>query len=117
MAQAENNVTDARLRKFFTTYNDMYFDNKVPQNTQVTFGKTTRGSDGNFLRKEGKIVIDVSIYDHDSLALICLLHEMIHAKLESTYVGGASSEDGIHGMIYQAEIVRLFHAGAYDGLL
>jgi hypothetical protein len=52
----------------------------------------------------------------ESIACILLIHEMAHAVLEGIYFGHPSHNPG-HGMIYQAELYRLFLAGAYDGLL
>ena len=110
-------MKETKLQKAFEGLNSHYFDGKVPISTKVVFGEPTRNADAHYDKKRNEIVINKVIRDHDTLVLICLLHEMIHAKLESTYVGSASSDDPFHGMIYQAEIVRLFNAGAYDGLL
>jgi hypothetical protein len=111
-------MTDRGLRKYFRVYNESYFDNKLLSSTIVEFGKTVKNSDGNYRSKENRIVINQDIMEHDVLVCICLLHEMAHAKLYLTaYCGGANNDDPHHGMLYQAELVRLFNAGAYDGLL
>jgi hypothetical protein len=104
------------LQKSFDVYNKRYHNNEIPP-TKVIFGKTTRGADGNYIPARALIVIDEDLKGHEALCMICLHHEMAHAKLEATYRGGTTTEDPHHGMIYQAELVRLFHAGAYDGLL
>jgi hypothetical protein len=105
------------LKKSFDLYNDWYFDNRIPANTVVEFGKTARDSDGTFKFATGKITINEKLKGRNNLVLICLLHEMAHARLQHTYIGGTLGDDPHHGMIYQAELVRLFNAGAYDGLL
>jgi hypothetical protein len=110
-------MDDRKLKKLFDSLNQNYFDDKIPPSTQVVFGKTTKNADGNYRPIENKIVIHSSLKKHDILTTICVLHEMAHAKLNAVYVGGNYSDDPHHGMIYQAELVRLFNAGAYDGLL
>lgn len=110
-------MNNRQLKNRFLAYNIKYFDGKLLNSTVVVFGKTRLNADGNYDFNENKVTISQALQDHDALALICLLHEMAHAKLRPTYVGEVGSKDPDHGMIYQAELVRLFHAGAYDGLL
>ncbi len=109
-------MNNRSLKKSFDLYNNLYFDDKLPSTTIVVFGKTTHNADGNYRTKENKIVIHPDLKEHDVLCSICLLHEMGHCKLVH-YVGGTMSDDPNHGMIYQAELYRLFMLGAYDGLL
>ena len=110
-------MNNAELKEYFRVYNERYFDDKLNSNTKTTFGKTKKRIDGYCHLSENRIVINENLRQHDVLTLICLLHEMAHIKLGSTYVGGIFFEDADHGMLYQAELVRLIHAGAYDGLL
>ena len=105
-------------------FNEVFFDNKLPRYVKVMFvpEKMLRKinkyheADAAWRPGDGEIWIDVIYARSESVALQLLLHEMAHVKLEGTYYGHPTKNPG-HGMIYQAELYRLFHAGAYDGIL
>ena len=105
-------------------FNEVFFDNKLPRYVKVMFvpEKMLRKinkyheADAAWRPGDGEIWIDVIYARSESVALQFLLHEMAHVKLEGTYYGHPTKNPG-HGMIYQAELYRLFHAGAYDGIL
>ena len=106
------------LAKSYTSYNDHYHNNTLPDNITVRFGKPLNGSDAHWDPTAREIVVDTTLNVHDALALICLHHEMAHVKMHMDgYVGGTVVEDSHHGMRYQAELNRLYQWGAYDGLL
>ena len=109
---------DKWLAKSYTSYNDHYHNNTLPDNITVRFGKPLNGSDAHWDPTAREIVVDTALNVHDALALICLHHEMAHVKMHMDgYVGGTVVEDSHHGMRYQAELNRLYQWGAYDGLL
>ena len=110
-------MKDSKLRQYFNNYNTQFFQDKLPSTTPLFFVKNLKRGrercDAMYSSTTGSIKIDESLRDHENLAVICLVHEMAHAYL---YIKGCSEFDD-HGMIYQAELVRLFNAGCYDGLL
>jgi hypothetical protein len=110
-------VKDSKLRWYFHNYNIQFFQGKIPPSTPVFFVKNLKRGrtrcDGLHEGVTGSIKIDESLREHESLAVIVLIHEMAHAYLD---IKGCSDFDD-HGMIYQAELVRLFNAGGYTGLL
>lgn len=102
-------LSHTKLRRAFLKYNELYFDNKLPLDTDVLF----RPLDGkhaccDFTDRENHII------EVDTMRAICrtlwkqaLLHEMAHI----------SSGDCTHGRRWQAEIDRLYTVGAFKGLL
>jgi hypothetical protein len=110
-------MKDSKLRWYFHNYNMQFFQGKLPPSTPVFFVKNLKRCrtkcDGLYSSDTGAIKIEETLQDHESLAVICLIHEMAHAYV---YINGCNAFDD-HGMIYQAELYRLFHAGAYDSLL
>lgn len=110
--------SDKWLQMSFNIYNERYHDGKLSSSIRAIFGNTHDQNDAHWDPKTRAIVINKDLADHDTLALICLHHEMAHAKLElDGYVGGTLDKDPHHGMRYLAELDRLYKAGAYDGLL
>ena len=117
-------LTNEDLAVLFTGFNQTFFDSRINRTVKVRFvssGKLrliNRRHDIDAVRcpTTNEILIDRIYARSESIACILLLHEMAHAALESTYVGHPTNNPG-HGMIYQAELYRLFMAGAYDGLL
>lgn len=107
-------VSNADLRRMYRQANTRFFDNKLPQNLKVRFGELAdEGADGIF--EDNSIEIAQYLRATYALSYVVLLHEMVHAELEPTYQGYA--KDGGHGMRFQARLVELFEAGAYDGFL
>jgi hypothetical protein len=107
----------------FDSLRETFFDNRIAPGVEVRFVPSKQlkvdkknGSDAVWNPGTREIHIDEMYARSEPMTAILLIHEMAHAALEPTYVGQSSGE-GAHGMIYQAELVRLFNAGAYDGLL
>ncbi len=107
------NTTDKKLQQEFDKLNGRFFDGRL-DDISVQFKNI--GPDGMYHIGSKQITIDSKLRQHLSLILIVLLHEMAHADLDLRGYRG-HQEDGGHGMMYQAELVRLFQAGAYDGIL
>ncbi len=107
-------VTNKELRSEYRRLNERFFGGSLPEDTTVRFGDLEDEDEDGYCA-EDEIVIDKDLRKHGDLASIILLHEMTHLSLGPSY-RGYPSDDG-HGMRFQAEIVRLFEAGAYDGLL
>lgn len=110
--------TDKWLKKSFDIYNERYHNCALSSSITVRFGQTMNAHDAHWDPAAREIVVNKTLETHDSLALICLHHEMAHAKLDlDGYVGGTVDKDPHHGMRFQAELDRLYKMGAYDGLL
>ncbi len=110
-------TNEKELQKTFRIFNDRYFNNRIPSHTKVRYGKPKKNADAHYDPNTNEIIINKDLAEHNTIVFICLLHEMVHAKLDTTYIGSAVDENPHHGMIFQAEIYRLVNAGAYDGLL
>jgi hypothetical protein len=110
-------MTGAKLKWYFEGYNVQFFQDKIPPSTLVFFVKNLRQGrekcDGKYSFTTKSIKIDEGLREHENLVVICLIHEMAHAYIDVK--NGNGFDD--HGMIFQAELYRLFMAGAYDGLL
>jgi hypothetical protein len=92
------------LRRYFNLFNRKYFNNEVPHGTSVIWAPLN-GNNGEY--QAGVIRIDIPLQGTPKMAKIILLHEMIHAHRPRAN----------HGRVFQAEIRRLFEAGAYRRLL
>ncbi len=114
--------TEKSLQSAFVIFNDRFFDNRINPAVKVRL-KTHKQMRAAKVH-EASAVWRPSIneiwmdkrgaWDQAGI-FIRLIHEMTHADIEGTYVGQKWGEQD-HGMIFQAELVRLFKAGAYDGL-
>jgi hypothetical protein len=112
------------LRKGFTYLNNRFFNGEISPSIKLGFmpncGFEDRGEwvnvDAFYHEEDHAIMIDSHIAYSSSNVSIALIHEMAHAYLHLKGYKGYSKDHG-HGMMYQAEIARLFNAGAYDGLL
>lgn len=110
------------LRRMFMYNNHRFFNNQIPDHIAVVFGKVKHYPDlkdasGFYDHSEQKIVIDEVLSSFGKSTETIVLHEMAHARLVMDgYLGNTDSGER-HGMRFQAEIVRLFNAGSYDGLL
>ncbi len=104
-------MTDAKLRTFFHQYNRQYFGGQLEEPRVIRFadmksdGLTTTCS-----QFPTRVEIDRHLRRHASCVKITLLHEMVHLKIGRDCLKH-------HGIRFAAELVRLFNAGAYDGLL
>jgi len=107
------NTTDKRLQREFNKLNERFFDSHL---THISVRFEDIKPDGMYSVVTKEVVIDSKLRQHFSLVCIVLLHEMAHANLDCLGYRGYP-EDGGHGMLYQAELARLFQAGCYDGLL
>jgi hypothetical protein len=117
-----NILNDAGLQMLFEGFSEVFFYGRIAPGVKARFVASKllknrrQKSDARWCPLEREIHIDEVYARSEPMTAILLLHEMAHAALESTYVGQPTDDPG-HGMIYQAELYRLFHAGAYDGLL
>jgi hypothetical protein len=115
-------LNDAGLQLLFDGFSEVFFAGRIAPGVKVRFVASRflknkkQQSDARWVPCIREIHIDEMYARSEPMTAILLLHEMAHAALESTYVGQPTDDPG-HGMIYQAELYRLFHAGAYDGLL
>jgi hypothetical protein len=107
------NTTDKKLRQQFDKIDERFFDNRLDL-INVQFKDIV--PDGMYDMRTGEITIDSKLRKHITLVLIVLLHEMAHASLDLQGYRGYH-EDGGHGGLFQAELDRLYRAGAFDGLL
>jgi hypothetical protein len=107
------NTTDKKLRQEFDKIDERFFDNRLDL-INVQFKDIA--PDGMYNMNTGEITIDSKLRKHLTLVLIVLLHEMAHASLDLQGYRGYREDDG-HGMLFQAELDRLYRAGAFDGLL
>lgn len=92
------------LKRIFNHCNRKWFNNQVPGDTRVLWAPLN-GNNGEY--QAGTIRIDTTLQGSPKLAKIVMLHEMVHARYP---LYG-------HGKKFQAEIDRLYAAGAYGGLL
>jgi SprT-like family protein len=107
-------TTDKQLQKEFDELNERFFDYRLTA-IKIGFKKMIK-TDGAFNCIDKEIKINDGLRNFPVLTSIVLLHEMAHADLDLRGYKGYQS-DGGHGMVYQAELDRLYKAGAYDGLL
>lgn len=112
------------LANMAENFNHHFFGSRLSPGLMVQFSsqKVLRNRQAFFDPVTNAIHIHEALADFHGLAALTLLHELIHADLQESYRGQItnfceSEQDSYHGMIFQAEIVRLFKAGAYDGLL
>lgn len=93
----------------FKLYNKCYFDDRIPQPHSIQFSNLDIHKACG-MTKAGSIYIDSGLKKYPRLAEIILIHEAVHLMLGSEYHTS-------HGMRFQAELVRLWNEGAYDGVL
>lgn len=110
-------MTDKELQTVYRRLNKRFFDNRIQLRAKyISFGdaEDCDGADGIELGDE--IFIHESLRVHPDLAILVLLHEMVHADLrQDGYVG--YEHDAGHGVRFKGGIDRLYRAGAYDDLL
>lgn len=112
---------EKKLNQMFRNFNSRFFDGRLNPGIKVfatpekCFEKRVKGF---WSPTRNEIHIKQEYADDLGIAALILLHEMVHADLGSSYVGQELfCDDTDHGMIFKAEIVRLFKAGSYDNLL
>jgi len=110
--------TSKWLRKQFLHMNHRFFADRIPFNVKVEFGDLKeQRANGIWNLPLGQLVIDNTMKKVGELLILqILIHEMIHADLEYQHYKGYPNDAG-HGMRFQAELVRLWNDGAFDGLL
>lgn len=109
----KNYVSLKQLKIFYDELNERFFNNDLPKRATVKFSDMEE--DGLCTCSEKLIEIHKDLQRHPDLMIVVLLHEMGHLKLSDDYVGMPTTAS--HGMRFQAELVRLFKAGAYDNVL
>lgn len=113
-------LTNKRLREIFREYNQAFFKSAIAEPTDISFKDIPRKADcdarsGCLGRKHDNrtfIHVSADYRKHPCTACAALIHEMIHLHL-----GWQASVEADHGLLFGAEVVRLFKIGAYEGLL
>ena len=96
---------------FYNHFNKTCFGNKLLLPRVLKFAKQDEdGLTSWRFTGEVEITIHEDLRNHLDLAAVVLLHEMAHVSMGYDYSGD-------HGMRFEAEMVRLFMAGAYDKIL
>jgi len=110
-------MTNKELQAAFKRLNKRFFDNRIQlPSTAVQFGdiEDCDGADGIELGDE--IFIHNDFKRHPDMAILVLMHEMVHADLrQDGYIG--YENDAGHGVRFKGGIDRLYRAGAFDDLL
>lgn len=117
-------MTDEDMAVLYEGFNETFFSSRLPRYIKVRFVPSSKlkkinkhhEADAAWRPGVGEIWIDKIYARSEAVCCTMLLHEMAHAALEGIYTGHPGHNPG-HGMIYQAELYRLFMAGAYDELL
>jgi hypothetical protein len=110
---ARDQAQEQEIQKDYAFYNDLFFDNKLPKNTLVTYANIPGFMGLTFECGEQKkmcIVIDRASNSVSRVAKMTLLHEMIHVKLWNVI------DFDIHGTEFQNEMHRLANEHAFDEL-
>jgi hypothetical protein len=92
------------LRKLYRQYNHQYFDNKLPKDTRIGWGRPR--SEMAYLSVDDIIVIHEDIKNWPRVVMMCLLHEMVHM----------ATNDVGHGRVWQRGMMRLARKGAFRNL-
>jgi hypothetical protein len=101
-------MTNGDLLRMFRRLNKEWFNNQVPEPTVIRFRNlNSDGDDGHINGETLEIHKDFS--QHPNHCQVVMLHEMAHGMIPECQV--------VHGLRWCAIIDRLYHAGAYDGLL
>jgi hypothetical protein len=117
--------TDRDLELMFHCINKQFFDAAINPAIKCRYvsqkeldKRSTHedGADAMWCPMIGEIWVDEAYKRSQAVSTLLLIHEMAHAALQDSYVGYPGNNQG-HGMIYQAELYRLFHAGAFDDIL
>jgi hypothetical protein len=113
-------ISNKELQRAFGFLNHKFFAGRLHPTIRVRWADLRKKkANGMWNDYEREIKIDRCMMQTGWNSIyILMLHEMIHADLESAsdcYVGYKADEG--HGTRFQGEICRLLRAGAYDGLL
>lgn len=100
-------LSDKRLRRWFLKYNDLYFENRLPSCTKITW----RPVEGCWAQAFGGEAPEIHIHPmcgvSNGWTKLTLLHEMAHLDLYPSINHGASFEN---------RMKELAQAGAFKGL-
>lgn len=109
-------LTNKQLKTAFLNLNDRFFDGKISELTIVRFGNIKQQGLFQTGTRFGCIQINKRLKVHPDFATLVLLHEMVHAHLDSIGHLGYAMDRG-HGSRFHVEIDKLYQKGAYEGLL
>lgn len=99
--------SDPSLKRLYNKYNRLYFEGSLPN--AVVWWEPVASAYATCAFENGvcKIRINPALYGWSATAKMTLLHEMVHAKLHP---------DTSHGDIFNAEMLRLAYAGAFNDI-
>lgn len=111
-------VSDAQLRKWYLFFNRKYFKGELPTEPEdiVLFwephNSTEDVADCDLKLMEGTFVVrlDPVLKVNLGYAKMALLHEMVHVKIWKKH------PKVTHGDVFQAEMLKLAQAGAFQEL-
>jgi len=111
-------MTDQKLWKEFHHLNSRFFHDKIvlKEIGYLPTKKMPKNANGFYDGHNKWIFLDSRLQDFPVLTCMILIHEMAHAYLDLQDYKGYPADAG-HGMMFQAELTRLFKEGAYDGIL
>lgn len=102
--------TNADLKRYYRIANQLYFNNKLPHDLPVFYGRTRTGVLGTTL-VQGKLAHRIKISNRlrafHCLSVMTMLHEMLHVE-KPTLIG--------HDWRFDRRMLRLAKLGAFDGL-
>lgn len=94
------------LKRQYNIFNRKYFNNELPTDIHIIWSPLDRAHGASW-PQEKTIHLDPPLAAHDRYRKIVILHEMVHIKHPRAG----------HGKVFQAEIDRLYAAGAFHGLI
>lgn len=113
-------ISNKDLQKAFHFLSHKFFEGRLHPTIKVRWADLRKAkANGLWRGYEREINVDRCLMQAGwNPIYIFLLHEMIHADLETASDGyvGYKTDEG-HGTRFQGEICRLWRQGAYDGLL
>ena len=111
-----------KLQQCFDEFNEKYFDSRL-HDVELSWaiyprvdGEKVDGycHEAPDLYKSHKIVLARRLRKSPWMWKIVLLHEMVH--MDMMFAGTPEEEQGFHGPLFNAEMLRLAKAGALNGL-
>ena len=119
--KVSDRATNKMLQNWYNIFNSRFFEGRLPPDIEVRFARTEDdkdqlGSDcmGCYIKSLKLILVDARLDGYWKVLQSNMLHEMAHVRWPD-HISHKHIAD--HGMMFQRELVRLFEAGAYDGLL
>ena len=113
-------ISNKELQKAFHFLSHKFFEGRLHPTIKVQWADLrSKCANGLWKGYEREINVDRRLMQLGwNPIYIFLLHEMVHADLETASDGyvGYKTDEG-HGTRFQGEICRLWRQGAYDGLL